>query len=171
MDVHYFCDSPYSTEKIQYKELTINDIIYGPGLNILLSNFGNIYMFFYENVKPEYIQDFLYILSIIRFEQLYDSNIKTWILGLIDILTLNPNVNSKEILKVYNNLSCYLDISRFEFFSSKIRNINNSRVSNLWDLWELGSYNYNSYIQWLPEEMVEDISILEGRLCHRNTYH
>lgn len=33
-------------------------------------------------------------------------------------------------------------------------------ANSLWSIWEMSHLEYNSYLQWLPQEMVEDIKIL-----------
>ena len=138
-----------------------------------MNEYFNYYKFMYINVSVTKIKEYLEILSLInyiRFPPFGEEKRLIWIYGFSKIYENNPNINYEDIKVIFIDLIYNKLSSNYSIFEKKIKELNDSRISTLWELWELESEEYSEYIQWLPEELIVDISQLEkkqgGRFSH-----
>lgn len=139
------------------------------GLNTTIA-----YPFFYKNVPVECIDKYLILVKSL-LSGIYESqkDPRKYLKILIDILLGNPNLTVDEIIKSFPKST--IDNSLLKRIIRYIAELNDSKISELYKIWELSeeeylSGDYNNIIQWLPEEMIADIAAFEGKLANRFSY-
>ena len=125
----------------------------------------------YKNLPIDKIGDFVKTsISFYGITQLgaYQKN-TDWIIALVNVYKFNPNITSDDIIRELRDMF-YLDYISTKQFKKEIKKINDNKISKLWDLWELETPEYTNYIQFLPEEMIVDVSEIEGKPGERFSY-
>lgn len=131
--------------------------------------------FLYNNLPVNNISEFIIYSNFIRHliigaHHTVDFKIK-WLLFFCRVYYDNPNIfNSDMELAFFNcrDISIYDD--RLKCLKNEIKIINDNKISVLWKFWELNQEEYDNFIQWLPEEMIVDISELEKKPGERFSY-
>ena len=131
--------------------------------------------FLYNNLSINHISEFIKYSTFIKYiivEPSHKIELKIeWLIFLCQVLEENPNISYADTKSAFVKYSLNF-VENLVNIKNEIKIINDSRISYLWILWELepGWVEYTNFAQWLPEELIVNISELEGKFDGRFSY-
>lgn len=84
----------------------------------------------------------------------------------IELAITYPNIRGVDLIRGLSNFR----MNAYNAFETYLQNVNNDYIHPAWDLWYMEIPEYTSLIQWLPQEMLEDITQLTTQPAHPSTF-
>lgn len=121
----------------------------------------DVMMFAYKNIPPSDLKTYKDMVKITRWYH-YNDDLES-ALKLLKIYK-RINISLEELTKKYLN---YVRDEDFYFknidkFINILKRYHNSKISELWWIWRDYSGEYESYIEWLPRETLEELLMVSN---------
>lgn len=167
----------YNPEEItqQWSEIVFKNM--GKISNMRLCDYDfDIMKHMYQDLPISKIDDFLITLVFMMnaIQKTNDPNIMKinieWLSTFVSVYKFNPNITWWDINLNFEGMWYDNRELGIKCFKQRMRDINNSRIPELWTLWEMETHEYDKNIQWLPEELIIDLLELRGESGNRFSY-
>lgn len=121
------------------------------------------------------LRSFLRIANILSFYVLNRSDgLRSWIEYCMRLHTIYYNARGIDFVRAmrvtrYSCMTAVTNDQRNEF-EERIRTLHNSYIHPAWEQWEMDTNEYTSLVQWLPHEMLADITQFTNQPASPHSY-
>lgn len=137
-----------------------------------IEGIDEIINFAHKNISVENLDKYIHIISLIRLAGLRSINNLAKIILDLHLKFVNISLDdliNKWCIFYYRHKKAYFDLW-FPNFVDKIKTLNNEKISELWWIWADYSGEYNSYLEWLPRETLDDLLMVANRGKYQPDY-
>ena len=114
----------------------------------------------------------------VAFHKLQDERRMLWCMTYITARKTNSNLSKDEVMRILHfyirmrfDATIGMRNESIKMFNEHSRAVNNSKIHNIWKEWEMDRLEFTSVIQWLPNEMLEDVVGMTSQSAHPRTYN